>query len=339
VSVAKKRNSRKPGSDKRRTDKKTSRAHRHRDEKNRRKTVNDRRQSREWKAFERLVARIEETLSPHATVKSPDHIPDLTTKTLREVDASVRFMSGSVPVLFTIECRRRKRKDDVLWIEQLATKRTSIGANQTIAVSSGGFSKEATEKARLLNLELRRLHDVTDDEIATWSKDLQLVVVEGNFCCEATGFRLADLSDSEKAKVKRLGERIADGDDNTIAMYRCSDGEPISKGAVQQMVMEASRRNPAIIAATPGARATIGISYALADKFYIPFGNKKVPIHAIQLEGTILDSTRTSFPVSRVMEYASAQNPLVHVAQFDVPVGPDSPAGFVEIHRQMRSSR
>ena len=77
----------------------------------------------EWREFEKLVARIEATAAPaDVRVKSPDRIADLVTGTLREVDASIRYDIGTVPVLITVECRRHKDPQDVTWVEQLITK-------------------------------------------------------------------------------------------------------------------------------------------------------------------------------------------------------------------------
>jgi hypothetical protein len=114
-----------------------------------------------WRRFEVLISQIEKALGPlEAVVKSPDKVPELVSGDLREVDASIRYKVGSVPLLITIECRKRSRKDDVTWIEQLATKRKSIGASRTIAVSARGFSRAATEAARLHGIETRRLGTV-----------------------------------------------------------------------------------------------------------------------------------------------------------------------------------
>ena len=123
----------------------------------------------EWREFEKLVARIEEAAAPaEASVESPDRIPDLVTGTLREVDASIRYDIGTVPVLITIECRRHKDPQDVMWVEQLIAKREAIGAARTIAVSWAGFSKEAKAVARRGGVELRRLEDVDRADIQSW---------------------------------------------------------------------------------------------------------------------------------------------------------------------------
>ncbi len=123
----------------------------------------------EWRAFEELVARIESAAAPRdATVTSPDHIPDKRTGKKREVDASIRLTVGTVPVLITIECRKRKSVQDVTWIEQLAKKRLNLGASQTIAVASSGFSKEAENEARLSGIVLRQIKEVSAADVESW---------------------------------------------------------------------------------------------------------------------------------------------------------------------------
>jgi hypothetical protein len=67
----------------------------------------------EWREFEQLVARIEQTLAPQgAVVTSPDRVKDLYTGQDREVDATIRFRVGTVPILITVECRKRDRVQD-----------------------------------------------------------------------------------------------------------------------------------------------------------------------------------------------------------------------------------
>lgn len=93
----------------------------------------------DWRQFEQLVARIEADAGPLGlTVTSPDRIRCRTTGRLREVDASVRTQIGTSSILITVECRKRRAKQDVTWIEELATKKHAIGAARTIAVSLPG---------------------------------------------------------------------------------------------------------------------------------------------------------------------------------------------------------
>ena len=64
-------------------------------------------------------------------------------------------------MIVTIECRRRTKVQDVTWIEQLATKKTSIGADRTIAVSVSGFSADAQTAASHSGITLRKVSDLT----------------------------------------------------------------------------------------------------------------------------------------------------------------------------------
>jgi hypothetical protein len=115
------------------------------------------------------VASIEGRLSPEsAIVRSPDRLKDIDSAHWREVDASIRFQAGSADILITIECRRRGAKDDVTWIEQLATKREKVGASKTIAVSARGFSQPAVDCAGRYGIELRTLKPITGNEVDQW---------------------------------------------------------------------------------------------------------------------------------------------------------------------------
>jgi hypothetical protein len=119
-----------------------------------------------WKQFEQLVSRIESDAKKEGlTVISPDRIRCKITGRKREVDASIRGRIGTADVLITIECRKRNSKQDVTWIEQLAAKRDSIGASCTIAVSPQGFTAGAEMVARRHGILLRRLSDISIEEI------------------------------------------------------------------------------------------------------------------------------------------------------------------------------
>src|SRR5919198_4454749 len=123
----------------------------------------------DWRQFEELVARIEVIASPRAaSVRSPDRVRDIVTGQMREVDASIRYRVGTVDILITIECRKRGRRADDTWIEQLATKRAKIGAAKTIAVSAAGFSDSAHRTAAQHGIELRTLSEVTPGDLQSW---------------------------------------------------------------------------------------------------------------------------------------------------------------------------
>lgn len=149
--------------------------------------------TKEWRDFEKLVALIELHLAPKgAVIKSPDHIIDKITNEPREVDASIRYQVGSVPILITIECRDRKSIEDSRWIEQLIQKKNDIGATATIAVSSKKFSTPALKKAKSYGIETRLLNDIDEDSIREWANKVDTVVYQGVFHLSSIKISLAD---------------------------------------------------------------------------------------------------------------------------------------------------
>jgi hypothetical protein len=136
----------------------------------------------ESRLFEELIARIEAVAAPlGATVKPNDHIPDKKTGELRQVDASIRYQLGTVPILITVECRKRVKVDDATWIEQLRTKKEDIGAHHTIAVSVRGFSEPARIKAESYGIDVRQYEEITSEEIGHWSKGIQITSFQVDF--------------------------------------------------------------------------------------------------------------------------------------------------------------
>ena len=100
-------------------------------------------------------------------IKSPEFFEDLDTGNKREVDISIKYKVGSVPILITVECRDRNNKDDCTWIEQLASKKSSVGADKTVAVSAAGFSEPALAKAKRLGIETRTLKKLKPKDTRT----------------------------------------------------------------------------------------------------------------------------------------------------------------------------
>jgi len=119
-----------------------------------------------WREFEKLAAEIEDFLSPQgAVVTCPDKLIDIDTGEFREVDASIRYMVGSVPIVIILECRLRKSRQGTMWIEQLSSKRASVGAAKCVAISQTPFTKPAIKKAAKLGVELRNLKTLALNDV------------------------------------------------------------------------------------------------------------------------------------------------------------------------------
>lgn len=149
--------------------------------------------TKQWREFEKLVALIESHLAPKgAVIKSPDHIKDKITGEFREVDASIRYQVGSVPILITIECRDRNSTEDSRWIEQLAQKQNDIGANATIAVSSRKFSTPALRKADIYGIETRLLREIEEAAIRDWANKVEAILHRGIFQLNSIKVEITD---------------------------------------------------------------------------------------------------------------------------------------------------
>jgi Restriction endonuclease len=131
---------------------------------------------RAGRSLEELVQGLERVLAKTPVeITSPDHIMGRNSGEMREVDVSLRSQVGSVNILVIIECRDRKRGQDVTWIEQLASKRKDVGADRAIAVSAKGFSKGAWSLAQAEHIDLRSFEEVDEDAVFSW---LELQTIE-----------------------------------------------------------------------------------------------------------------------------------------------------------------
>lgn len=165
--------------------------------------------ARMGREFEKLVARIEQTLCPFgAIVTSPDKIKDRNTGHDREVDASIRYTVGSAPILITIECRDRNAAQDITWLEQIKSKKESIAAAQTIVVSREGFTEGAITYANRHGIILRQISEVTD---AFWLDCLKgLTILERSIKHRPTYFKIVYFShpDDEGLEQPPLADNV-----------------------------------------------------------------------------------------------------------------------------------
>lgn len=134
-----------------------------------------------WKEFEVLIHEIESALNPECTVEHHVYVPDVHTRGPREIDVLITDGEGKK---VAIECRDRKATQDVQWIEQLYTKRISVGAAVLIAVSHSGFNMNAIKKAFALGILLRRIDELEIEDIEDSFKIPEVRVEVLNFECK-----------------------------------------------------------------------------------------------------------------------------------------------------------
>lgn len=123
------------------------------------------RKPRKGRSLELLVQRIKEHQSPDATIRSPEFVPDRDTGQPREVDVGIRVHRNGASMFIAVECRDRASVQAVEWVEQLISKKQSIGADILVAVSSSRFSKPARVKALKHGVILARMTPKLPEEL------------------------------------------------------------------------------------------------------------------------------------------------------------------------------
>lgn len=130
---------------------------------------------RKGRNFELLVKDIKSLALPNAIVMSPEYVKDCDTGSLREVDIGIRNSSDN-DYFIAIECRDRGDTQDIIWIEQLISKKRSIGADLLIAVTTSSFTSFAKIKAFKNGVVLRDLKKFTAGEIKKWLEETYIEI-------------------------------------------------------------------------------------------------------------------------------------------------------------------
>ncbi|MES9541883.1 hypothetical protein [Actinomadura sp. NPDC000600] len=104
--------------------------------------------------FQAIVFFLMHHRAANARVTESASLPDSRTGQSREVDVLIEAEVACRTVRIGIECRDRKRKADVTWVEAMWAKHQDLPTHQVVLVSSSGFYKNAEKKARQLNMEV-----------------------------------------------------------------------------------------------------------------------------------------------------------------------------------------
>lgn len=159
----------------------------------------------DWKDFEDFVAQIERLLSRHgAKVRRNEQILDRH-GALRQLDATIRINTGTTELLVIIECRNRKRVNDITWVEQVAGKRDNLGAAKAIIVSNRKLPDSAASMAREKSVEIRTLSQV-DESILPFPYPMRFVQSQIQWRFDGRECRFKDRPDDPERFQQRLDE-------------------------------------------------------------------------------------------------------------------------------------
>jgi len=109
-----------------------------------------------------------------AVLHAPDYLVDEsvlevnpTTGLPREIDILITEQKNPSNKIM-VECRDWKRRQDVVWIDQLDGKARSLGFKRVIAVSSSGFHDTTLKEAESRGIETVHLAEAEEADIKNW---------------------------------------------------------------------------------------------------------------------------------------------------------------------------
>lgn len=128
---------------------------------------------RKGRDFELLYNQLYDSLDKAIyTIKSPAYLTDQITLQPREVDVLIEYTDANkILRRISIECRDRESVQDVLWIEQLITKKNDLNIDITIATTTSKFTEPAIKKASAYGIILETAECINSDFISEMTKN------------------------------------------------------------------------------------------------------------------------------------------------------------------------
>ena len=126
------------------------------------------------KQFEELVAEIQTELSPHAIVTLNDKILGKDSKSMCQIDITVRQRIGASEILMGIECKNLNKPLDVADVRTIWAQHQETHVNQTVIVSANGYSKAALEYCRNKNIDALMVADTRDHN---WKRIVHIPII------------------------------------------------------------------------------------------------------------------------------------------------------------------
>lgn len=116
-------------------------------------------QQKKWQKFESLVAHVQSTLAPQSKIGRNEKILGKRSKTVREIDITVRQNVGQYNIFVAIDCKDHKRPVDLKEVEEFIGLVKDVGANKGAIVSASGFTQAARTRATDAGIDIYRLVD------------------------------------------------------------------------------------------------------------------------------------------------------------------------------------
>jgi hypothetical protein len=269
------------------------------------------------RTLERTVQALERCWSPEQVeIHSPDYLPDRVTGESREVDVSLRYKIGTVPILIIVECRDRQDTQDVTWMEQLAKKRDDVNASRAVAVSSSGFTGPAVIKAKHEGIELRTVEELTLTDISHWCRADSMTTIQPCAEIQHVTLTLSEHLDIGAALRDENGELALDRQ-----VFFSSVDDAVSLRRIWQYA--AVRSETFSTVPKDGTRVTKTLRCACDnpdDRFEIRFGGQTAVVLAITFVADLWHVV-TASPPAHIYSYVDPEGAGVHVIDCRFEVG------------------
>lgn len=133
------------------------------------------------KYFEELVTWIQQSVHEKAQIIPNEKVPDIHTKKIRQIDISIRLSDGPTHLFVMVEVRDHNKPVDVRYIEEINSKKQSVGANAAFIVSRSGFTETALEKANYLGIQTLTYEEALKSDWSGWIKCKYFIVGERKY--------------------------------------------------------------------------------------------------------------------------------------------------------------
>lgn len=130
------------------------------------------------KDFEDLITWIQQSVHEKAQIIPNEKVRDIHTNRTRQIDISIRLSDGPTHLFVMVEVRDHARPVNVSYIEEINSKKQSVGANAAFIVSRSGFTKTALEKAKHLGIQTLTYEEALKSDWSGWIKCEYFGVIE-----------------------------------------------------------------------------------------------------------------------------------------------------------------
>lgn len=277
--------------------------------------------ARAGRALETLVAILEKSFAPFdVVVDSPAHIKGRRSGSTREVDVAVRGRLGATELLVIMECRDRAGIEDVRWIEELATKRTDVGADKAVAVSTSGFSSGAESLAAAEGIELRTLESIEVSSPFSW---LGLTHLDVSLVRFGLGDLSIDVLDPKDEVIAALRKRDMSNDEQ-LFIEKSSGRSLTSRQVLGREILRAPAHQVALSSDGSTVTTELELRFAGNDIVYQIMGPAGlVDVHTIRFD-ILLAAERSRIPIDALSSYVRDDSLLTENAQFRFTVDGDT---------------